>query len=495
MMLVCRQCLTIAAASLLLVRTGAAQGFGIPLTMQGVDRSTNPSASSQAVGGTTIGLSADVSAMFVNPATLRGLPGLQMSLGGRASSFDLGQVQQYGPAKYYPNFSLLMEGLTDLVPDPEFDTLTTHTARDSVQRPFDTIGPNWSRKSSANTPHQVMVAVPFTLGELQWTVGAGVVEYADLDRYFQNNNVLSPAVNVQRPVPVPLVKNDSLSLPVQWYQYVQSREGSIRGYGGALAVSLSPQVSLGLSGLLLKGSSDDTETIQGRGKMVFYGSYFRLDPVAYRTVTTTVSNFSGAEFCLSGVFAGKFLTAGISVKPPSSITRTVERSVQADTGTTTTRWVEQGEDRITLPWRGMAGLSLSIRENLRIVLEYELRPFDSAIYTAASGTESRPWLSADLLRFGIEYRPWEWLALRAGMADQAEVYQPEGNPLVGDPIEYSVYSAGAGLMFGGFRIDLAYMFADASYTDMFQNNVNLNTDRRQTAALNISYLLPWTIQE
>jgi hypothetical protein len=116
MMLVCRQCLAIAAASLLLVRSGAAQGFGIPLTMQGVDRSTNPSASSQAVGGTTIGLSAEVSAMFVNPATLRGLPGLQLSLGGRASSFDLGQVQQYGPAKYYPNFSLLMEGLTDLVP-------------------------------------------------------------------------------------------------------------------------------------------------------------------------------------------------------------------------------------------------------------------------------------------------------------------------------------------------------------------------------------------
>ena len=491
----CRQCLAIATASLLLVRLSAAQGFGIPLTMQGVDRITNHSASSRAVGGTTIGLSADVSAMFVNPASLAGLPGVQISLGGRASFFDLGQVQQYGPAKYYPNFSLVMEGLTDLVPDPEFDTLTTHTARDSVQRPFDTIGPNWSRKSNANVPHQLMVAAAFSLGGLQWTAGAGVVEYADLDRYFQNNNVLSPAVNVQRPVPVPLVKNDSLSLPVQWYQYSQSREGSIRGYGGAIAVSLLPQVSLGLSGLLLKGSSDDTEAIHGRGKLVFYGSYFRLDPVAYRTVTTTVSEYSGAEFCLSGAFTGKFLTAGISVKPPSRITRTVERSVQADTGTTTTRWSEQGEDRIDLPWRGMAGLSVAIRENLRIVLEYELRPFDSAVYTAASGTESSPWLSAGLLRFGVEYRPWEWLALRAGMADQAEVYQPEGNPLSGDPVEYAVYSAGAGLTFGGLRVDLAYMFANASYTDMFQNNVNLNTDRRQTAALTVSYLLPWTVQE
>jgi hypothetical protein len=491
----CRQSFAIAAASLLLVRSSAAQGFGLPLTMQGVDRITNHSASSQAVGGTTIGLRQEISAMFTNPASMQGLQGMQISLGGRYNALNQSQEQQYGPAKYYPNFSLLMEGLTGFVPDPEFDTLTTHTARDSVQRPFDTIAPNWSRKASAGIPQQIILAVPFTLGGLPWVVGGGVVEYADLDRYFQNNNVLSPEVNVQRPVPVPLVKNDSLSLPVQWYQYSQGREGSIRGYGGALAVSLSPEVSLGLSGLLLKGSSDDTETIQGRGKLVFYGSYFRLDPVAYRTVTTTISKYSGAEFCLSGVVAGKFLTAGVSVKPPSTVTRTIERSVQADTGSSTTHWTEQGEDRITLPWRGMAGLSLSIRENLRIVLEYELRPFDSAIYTAASGTESRPWFSSGLLRFGVEYRPWHWLTLRAGMADQAEVYQPEGNPLVGDPVEYSVYSAGAGLTFGGLRIDLAYLFADASYTDMFQNNVNLNTDRRQTAALNISYLLPWTIQE
>lgn len=470
---------------------GLAQGFGTPLQIQGLDHTTLLSAASRGAGGLTVGLRNDIGIMFANPAALQSLEGLQVSIGARLYSSKAQQDQQYGPAKYYPNFSLVMDGLTDLVPDTQLDTLTSHTAKDSVQRPYDTLGPDWSHSRSRTLPLQAMVAVPFTLGSVKAVIGVGAVEYANLDWFFQNNNVLSPAVNVQRPVPVPLVKNDSLSLPVRWYQYSQTREGSLYGYGAALSFAITDELSCGFSGMLLKGSADDLETTVGRGRLVFYSSYFRLDSVDYRSRTTGTSDFSGEEYTLSGIYRGKFLSLGFAIKPPSTITRTFTSVVQSDSVGISTSMTTSGEDKVKLPWRGMAGISLALKENFSIGLEYEIRSYASAVYTGSDGAETNPWLSYSLLRFGAEYAPFPWLTLRAGVRDQAEVFQPEGTPLEGEPVSYAVYSGGCGLTFSGIRLNLTYEYLSASYTDIFVNNVNLNSDSRHSVVVDLSYSLPW----
>ncbi len=121
-----------------------AQGtrFNDPLTIQGLDNNTNYSAVSRAMGGTTIGMKNDASIMFSNPADLQNLNSIQVTLGNTFWQLNQSQIQQYGPAKYYPNFSLLMEGLTYLIPNPCW---TDSTAKNSVQRPFDKISPSWSQ--------------------------------------------------------------------------------------------------------------------------------------------------------------------------------------------------------------------------------------------------------------------------------------------------------------------------------------------------------------
>jgi hypothetical protein len=476
-------------------RFAIAQGYGSPLNIQGLDRTTPHSAASRAAGGITIGLPQEIATMFFNPAMLQTLDGPQISLGVLVHSSDAFQTQQYAPAKYYPNFSLVMEGLTGLVPDAQLDTTTTHTAKDSVQRPFDSISPGWSRTSSRTLPVQALAAMPVTIGGVRAAIGIGVVEYANLDSYYQNNNVLSPSINVQRPVPVPLVKNDSLSLPVQWYQYQRKREGSLYGYGAALSFEVTREVSFGVSGMLVRGSSDDYEQTVGRGRLVFYGSYFRLDSVSYGSQTAGSSNYSGQEFTFSAVYRGRYVSAGIAVKPPSTIVRAYSVSLRSDTNAIASATQESGEDRVKLPWRGMAGLSLVIKKDLMIGLECELRSYASAVYTAPDGQESSPWLSATLLRFGLQYAPFSWLALRAGVREEAEVFGPEGNTLSGEPVKYAVYSAGCGLSFSGVRVNLAYEYVNAKYTDMFVNNVNLNGDTRQSVVLDLSYTLPWTANE
>jgi hypothetical protein len=89
-----------------------AQGYGGPLTFHGIDRYQLHSAGSRAMGGLTIGLQHDIGVMFHNPAALQSLQGIQYLSAG-CNNTKIETSQQYAPVRYYPNLSLLLEGLTD----------------------------------------------------------------------------------------------------------------------------------------------------------------------------------------------------------------------------------------------------------------------------------------------------------------------------------------------------------------------------------------------
>lgn len=124
-----------------------------------------------------------------------------------------------------------------------------------------------------------------------------------------------------------------------------------------------------------------------------------------------------------------------------------------------------------------------------LAFEYEIRPLASATYTNASGTTSSPWLSSSTFRVGAEFRPADWLAVRAGFREQAEVFEQEGNALLGEPVRYIVYSAGLGLTVAGVTLNAAYEYSLMKYQDMWQTNVNLNRLERHTIVVDVSYVL------
>lgn len=465
--------------------------FDEPLTMQGLDKTTFNSAASRALGGTSIGLKDEISIMFTNPAALQSVKSFQISVGNRYKILDENQVQQYGPAKYYANFSLLMEGLTGYVPNTVLDTSVTHTGRDSVQRPYDKIGPNWLRSKNKNLPLEVMAAIPFSIGSYRIVAGIGAAEYADLNYYYQNNNVLSPAINVQRPYPVKLVTNDSSYLPVKWYQRIRSREGAILGYGAALSIDLTENITAGVGGRLIKGSTDDFESKLGRGRMIFYSSYFRLDSVNYFGTKTGTSDYSGFELTVSGSYKTRYITLGFAIKPPTTITRDFNYSFVGDSAGISKSSKVSGTDKMKLPWSGMFGLSLSVWDNIRAAIEYEIRPMENATYESSSGQSTSPWKSAQLLRVGVEYSPINWLVLRAGVRDQAEVFEQEGNPFEGDPVSSTAISAGCGVSFAGLKLNLTYEYSNVKFEDMLQDCVIKNSSKTQNIIAEISYNIPW----
>ena len=484
-----------ALIGLFLVHSALAQGYDDPLTFQGIDHSTIQSAASRALGSTTIGLQNDVGLMFSNPASLQSLKGAQISVGGVQQFEQMTQVQQYAPLKYYANFSLLMEGLTNIIrnPDTSFH-VTNPNAGDTVQRPYDKIGPNWSHSKNKGQPIQALLSVPFAIGQLKMAAGLGVVQYADLNHYYENHNVLNPSIGSERPVPVELPASDSVPYRTQWSSFLRSREGSITGYGIALSCSLSDRISFGVSGMALKGSTDDYEQHIARGTLVFYKNWFILDSVdGWRTKTGT-SDYSGQEFTFSGIYGGRYVSLGFSVKPPMTITRSYARQVLSDTAGSLSVATERGQDKLSLPWRGTFGLSVAVRDDIRLGLEYEVRSYASAVYTDTGGKESNLWLSSSALHLGAEYSPMTWLSLRVGVRGQSEVFEETGNPMPGEPVTYSVYSAGCGISLGNARLNLAYEYAPMKYQDMWQANVNLNNSTRHTIHADIVWEIPQCMQ-
>ena len=470
-----------------------AQGYGGPLTFQGLDRTVLHSAGSSAMGGISVGIRGDVGLMFQNPAALTSLSGLQISAGGTHLSTDVEQEQNYAPVRYYPNLSVLLENLTAQIPDPD-STRLGFTPQDSVQRAFDTIGPNWSRSSNRGAPQQAMLATPLTSGSFKIVAGVGVVEYANLDHYYQNNNVLSPTILSQRPLPT-LRPSDGDPLHVEWSQALRSRDGAMQGYGIAVAGKIEKyNLSIGLSGLILQGSSDDFEQQTGRGRLTFYSNAFRAESLP-RTITKTgTSDFRGEELTLSSILSGRYLSIGFAMKLPMTITRKYNIQVATDSAGTSAISTMQGEEQLKLPWRGTVGLALTPREKLTFGFEYEFRPYDSVKFVDVQGNESSPWLSASVFRIGGEYRLTPWLALRGGMRGSAEVFQAEGNYIDGEPVTYTVYSAGVGVLISGFHVNATYENTSTKYQDVWASAISKNSEKRHVLAAQIIYELPWLSQ-
>jgi hypothetical protein len=489
------------------VQLSLAQGYDTPLTMQSLNQTTAQSAASRGAGGIIIGMHNDVSLMFMNPAMLQTLDHLQVSVGAINRSAYTKQDQLYGGLQTHSMLALLTEGMTDQISNPD-SIIGTPTASDTVQRPFDQLGPNWNRTKSKMVPIQAFVGVPFEVEGVKIVAGLGFIEYANLTRYYQNNNSFSPTVLGVLNGTIGTGTLNTTPYITQWFQYYQQRDGSIYGYGGALSVGILDRLSLGASAVLLNGTTDDLEVRFGRGQMTFYNNYLRLSKNAMKSYSKTgTSKFKGMDITLGAKYTGKNFEVGFAVKPAMTITRTYTSVWNMDSVTAVSRipgaghrvdslhatWSTSvaGEDKMKLPWRGNVGISMKVGENLRVGVGYEIRTYSLAEYTAANGTVDKPWASSQLWRVGAEYAAADWLTIRGGAYEDAEVYEPVANPVRGEAPKHTVYTLGLGCGYEGIRLNVAYEYGVMRYTDAWSNAASVNTEMRSNIVADISYDLPF----
>jgi hypothetical protein len=80
--------------------------------------------------------------------------------------------------------------------------------------------------------------------------------------------------------------------------------------------------------------------------------------------------------------------------------------------------------------------------------------------------------------------------LRGGLRGDAEVFETEGNPIAGQPVTGTIFSAGFGVNLAGIRVNVAYENSNLKYEDIWASAVNKNRDRRYAIVADLSYQLP-----
>jgi hypothetical protein len=480
-----------------------AQGLNSFLTMDGLNHVINSSATSRAMGGVTLSIKNDIGLMFANPASLQSIDAIQVSFGGYRQYRTTNQTQIWFPNSNYSNFSLLMGGLTDTmtlptIPQWVYDSLSVsdpaHTIDplDSIQRQYDQIKPNWELTKNGNFPLQVFIAVPFSLKDIKFSAGLGSVEYANLNYYAQNNNVLEPNIGMLDPTPFgrPTGDGDDIAIPVWWSQMMKYRNGSIYGYGGVISAMVSQKISTGIGGMIVKGSTNDYEMKSARGLLWMHRTYFALRPYNYFSVLSGTSDYKGLEMTMSALYQTPNVIFGIAVKPPMTIERNYTGSLTEpdSTGLAVVTSVKSS-DKIKLPWRGSLGAGITLTPKAFIKVEYEYLPMSSALFTA-SGRESEPWLDGYKFKSGLEYLANDWFVLRAGYCKQTEIFAAQNSYLSTEPVTSNVFSCGVGMKYLGAQLNLSYEYSKCSYEDMWATNININTDVRQAIVATVSYSIP-----
>jgi opacity protein-like surface antigen len=443
----------------------AAQDVAPPLTLQGLSRLSVPGARATGMGGSSAATAGDAMALFSNAALLSFLPGAEVRLGGRYARTEFSQNQEWLPNELFAEFSLLFEQ------NPA-----------TVVKPFDDLPADWDYATSALRPASGALSVPVEVGGVGLTGAVGFTEWANLDYFHQNNNALSPNIGQMRPAPIPRPKTND-TLYVQWYQHNVQRTGSVYAAAPALALQIGDDLSLGVSVSILFGSSDDAEFRGDRGLLKLTTqpnstsswNNFQLVEASFTQSSSGTSEYSGWIPALGVAFRQQAFAIGINAQLPATVTRTWSWTTQTATDSSSVTAQVTGEERLEVPFTFAAGIALFPSKQWAIAVDYAVNNYGSMEYVDAAGAASNPWVDGATFRVGVEFRPAEWIMLRAGWREDPQVQAPAGSGLPSEPARGHVYAGGIGVAFSGLLLDLGYEYGSLETEDAWLSNVNYNT--------------------
>lgn len=460
-----------------------AQNAGAPLTIQGIDQFSLSSARSRGMGGSMLGVGDDANSLFSNPSLLTKVKSLNVQLGSSLIFSSYKQEQEWHPDEYYAELSLVIEGTIRNVVD---------TIPQKLARPYDQIPTNWNKDKNRTSLPSVAISVPFNFLNTKWNVSGGFREAISLDTYFQNNNVLDPNIGAYRPSPVVRPKVGD-SVKVQWYQFIRERTGSINGYSIGGAVDILDNLTIGVSGTLYNGTSDDIERRVDRGIFVLKTNnssgfnVMRNDSIYNHSTITGTSDYSGMNGTIAGSFHNEVFTMSAVIVTPLELTREWSTIQQKDSmGSSVSTYTQKGKDKISIPLQYSFGIALHPSSKVSIGIDYVVNSYSETKYST-NDTTINPWLNSALLRTGIEYVPFEWLALRAGYREHVQTFIAAGAALFDDPVRGWVYSVGCGFTYDGISVNAAFEYMLTEYADAWESNINYNTFQTNSISLDLGY--------
>lgn len=469
----------------------SAQGAGQPLTLQGMNQWLATDVRDRAMGGVAVVAGRSSNAVFSNPALLGRLSESELRVSGLSMTTERRQKQEWVPDRLYAGLSILMEdkwaGIKEpLVFDPTDSTYKPPTSPfEQLQKPYDTMGPNWFQSSSHGLPLTFSAAMPIEFLENSFVIGVGAANVIDLDHYFQNNNVLDPMIGSYRPSPIPVVRQGD-TLHVRWYRHIRDRQGTLQTVSPAIAMNFG-RLSAGLAVNVLFGSSDDYEQRWDRGELVFIYNAFKVDSIHYVETRTGTSTYRGTNGTAGFLWESDRYAIGATVTLPTSIERSFTRTFTRDTALSSSTVNESGTEELRLPLRYSVGLLLKPTERWSISVDYGMTGFAESEQVGADGSIASTWVGGNELRLGGEFLPVPWLAVRGGYRQEVQPFAVVGSAILNEPVKTSVITFGLGITFGSLIVEGAYEYRYLKYQDLWQSNINTNLTEQHLVALEFGY--------
>lgn len=468
---------------LLNLTTAVAQHRGDNLAFQGLAQPNKNSVKAAAMGEAFTAVNGDLGAIYYNPAGLSGIEKLQVSVSVANVDKLWQENQDYRPNRYQIALPFYLERL--YTPNPanngQWDYEIFNNERDSsyiVTPPitgedrYSEKVADWQRKKDQIKLDNVAIAYPFSLGERTLILAAAYSRKYDILDYDRNDTYLDPHIGYDLYGVAERVTNDTLHM--NWYEFERIRTGEMNNISVAASFDLNKSIAIGVG---INSFSGDAQESQDLNKVGWFditrNNKFRFSYDTLDTELTGSSSFKGLNADLGIQVKFKHITLGVNVTTPFTMEREWNSTtVATDTiGSNTVKL--SGTDKMEIPLAYRVGVSFTPVRQFRLALDIESVPYSKNIYQLAQiDTMHRDWVDLNILRFGFEYKPVDWIGIMAGYKATSEAFVPDGAAFRDrGPLSES-YTMGASLYALSGRFDVAYEMRSLKYYDSYYSNTN-----------------------
>ena len=465
------------------------QHRGDLIYFQGLDHINGNGVKVEAMGGASLALFGDVSAIFNNPAGLVGINGYQFSLSGNSYDKNWRENQNYRPNRQFVTLPFYLEGY--YVPDPEnngkFDNQVFFTDSNYlVSDPklgldsYSKEAADWQRTKSGFSFNNLAFAIPFKLLNRPFVAAGAYNKRVNILDYDRDQTYLDPLIGFDGYGElVPRVTSAEDSVRVNWYDYIRTRDGSIEQINIALASDVTEYLKVGFGANISSGNSDDYYSLDKIGYFDLLGGA-NMFKFSYEYLNTTIkgtSKFSATNFNIGAILVLDRFNIAVKLTTPYTLKRewTAVKTILDTTGMISENI--EGTDEVKIPVGYSFGLSFNPVDDFIVTFDLEKTNYSKSEFSlAVPDSNFKSWANQTIIRFGLEYRALDFLSILAGYRNSTELFVPDGAAIEDQGPNSTTYSAGLSFNFNFGRFDFAYQIRTLKYFDSYFSNTNFASE-------------------
>ncbi|MFC2084551.1 OmpP1/FadL family transporter [Bacteroidota bacterium] len=477
--------------TVLLSNINYSQHRGDNLSFQGIYDRNDPGVKATAMGGAATTLSGNISALFYNPAGLSSINSIQFSVSANYYSNHWRENQRYRPNRYFVTLPFYLEGL--YIPDPADNGLFDHeriwTEDQQIDTtyivnlpqlgndPFSEKAADWTKDKNNFALNNIAIAVPFNFDSHHFVASAAYNREFNVEDYDRNETYLDPHIGYDLYGDVPRV-NGVDTLVVNWSQFLRYRSGSLNSVNAGIAYSISENLNVGVGLNVTWGETDDFQSLKLVGAFdLIRENRFRFSYLDTYYKVEGTSEYSSTNFNLGAIFKLEKFSFGIKVDLPYTIERKWNYTEFYQDSISSSTDPKNGIDEFDIPAIFNLGVNFKPVDNFLMAVDYEYAPYSETEFKLSEEDPTlREWADRHIIRFGLEYSPYDFLSLLGGYRNIPVPFIPDGAAVKDRGPDADSYTFGISLNILHGRFDFAYEIRVLKYYDSYYSNTNYVTE-------------------